>query len=114
TFQCSLDAAAFAQCSSPQTYPSVPGGRHTFTVKATDPAGNEDSSPATVSWTIAAPPDTTITASPPPTVTNATSASFQYSASDTPATFECALDNGTFADCTTQPQTYTGLIDGRH
>jgi len=56
SFQCSLDGAAFAACTSPQTYSSLSTGAHTFSVRAVDTAGNVDASPATASWTTTASP----------------------------------------------------------
>ena len=47
SFECSLDAAAFVACKSPQSY-KLKRGRHTFAVRAVDAAGNRDSSPASV------------------------------------------------------------------
>jgi hypothetical protein len=52
TFACSLDGAAAAPCTSPVSYSGLAGGAHTFTVVATDTAGNVDASPATQTWTI--------------------------------------------------------------
>lgn len=52
TFQCSLDSAAYSSCSSPKTYSSLTIGSHTFSVKATDAAGNTDPTPATQTWTV--------------------------------------------------------------
>ena len=52
TFQCSLDAATFASCTSPTSYSGLANGGHTFAVRATDPAGNTDQSPATQTWTV--------------------------------------------------------------
>ena len=56
TFQCALDTAAFAGCTSPATYSGLVPGSHTFQVKAADPAGNVDPTPAGASWTITSPP----------------------------------------------------------
>jgi hypothetical protein len=50
-FQCSLDGGAFAACSSPHTI-KVKRGKHTFSVRATDQAGNVDATPATDSWKV--------------------------------------------------------------
>jgi hypothetical protein len=52
TFQCRLDAAEFAPCLSPVTIGSVPFGRHTFEVRAIDPAGNVDASAAGQTWAV--------------------------------------------------------------
>jgi subtilisin-like proprotein convertase family protein len=52
TFQCSLDGAAFAPCSSPKSYSGLANKRHTFKVRATDGAGNLDPTPATRAWTV--------------------------------------------------------------
>ena len=58
TFECRVDSAAFAQCSSPHTTAELADGDHTFAARATDVVGNTDASPATSSFTV----DTT----PPP------------------------------------------------
>ena len=46
TFQCSLDGAAFAACTSPKKMPTLSYGFHTFKVRAKDRAGNLDPTPA--------------------------------------------------------------------
>lgn len=61
-FACSLDGAPATACTSPAAYSELASGPHTFSVAATDPAGNTDPTPATASWTVDV-PDTT-----PPTV----------------------------------------------
>ncbi len=50
TFNCKVDTGAAAACSSPKTITVTPG-QHTFSVAATDAAGNTDTTPATVSFT---------------------------------------------------------------
>jgi hypothetical protein len=48
-FECSIDGAAFAACTSPVEKRFKPG-RHTFAVRAVDAAGNVDATPARVRW----------------------------------------------------------------
>jgi hypothetical protein len=50
TFECKLDTAAFAACTSPTTYTVAPGA-HTFTVRAIGPSGLVDPSPAVRNFT---------------------------------------------------------------
>jgi Tol biopolymer transport system component len=52
SFQCSLDAAPFASCTSPYTTTALASGSHTFQVRAIDPANNVDPSPATNSFSV--------------------------------------------------------------
>ena len=53
TFACSLDGAPAAACTSPTVYRALINGAHTFSVTATDAAGNT-SAAATRAWTVAA------------------------------------------------------------
>jgi hypothetical protein len=52
TFECRLDGSAWTSCSSPKTYSSLATGSHIFDVRATDSAGNVDTSPASRMWTV--------------------------------------------------------------
>jgi hypothetical protein len=114
SFECSLDGAAFALCTDPKSYSGVADGAHTFQVRALDPAGNPDPSPASYGWTIdATPPDTTIGPSQPAPLTTATGATFDFSSSEAPTTFQCSLDGAVFSSCTS-PKTYSALSDGDH
>lgn len=111
TFVCSLDGAAYTACSSPVAYNGLAIGAHSFSVAATDAVGNADQSPATWSWVVdTMAPGTTIDSGPSGTV-KSTTATFTFSASEQQATFECKLDSGAFAACTS-PKTYTGLPKG--
>ena len=66
TFACRIDAAPFAPCTSPLTTGPLADGAHTFEVRATDPAGNADPTPASRAFTVdATAPDTTIDSGPP-------------------------------------------------
>ena len=51
SFQCKLDDRAFQPCTSPKRV-RVKRGKHTFSVRATDAAGNVDATPATRSWKV--------------------------------------------------------------
>jgi uncharacterized delta-60 repeat protein len=66
TFECRVDAAEFAPCSSPHTTAALTGGAHTFDVRAIDASGNVDRTPAHVAFqvTTGPAPDTT-----PPSIT---------------------------------------------
>jgi hypothetical protein len=57
TFQCKLDGpgtttGTYGSCSSPKAYSSLANGSYTFSVRATDTAGNLDPSPATRAFTV--------------------------------------------------------------
>jgi hypothetical protein len=88
-------------------------GSHTFTVVATDAAGNTSgvSNARTVVVDTSA-PETTIDSGPTDPTTE-TDAVFTFSADDASATFECRLDGGAWAACAS-PETLTGLAPGAH
>jgi Bacterial Ig domain/Fibronectin type III domain len=113
TYQCSLDNSAWAACTSPKAYTGLADGAHTFSVRGTDALGNVDPAPPAFTWTIdTVPPDTTITAGPQGTATS-DSATFTFTSTETPSTFECSLDSAPFAACTS-PASYSGLANGDH
>ena len=51
TFECKLDKKDFAPCTSPKKAKVKPG-RHTFQVRAIDPQGNADTTPAKRRWRV--------------------------------------------------------------
>jgi hypothetical protein len=97
-----------------------PGATYSATIKggtagAKDLAGNplgvdKAWSFSTASDTTA--PDTTIDSGPSATIT-VTDATFDFSASETGATFECRLDGAPYSACTS-PKSYTNLSNGSH
>jgi hypothetical protein len=124
TFQCKLDATAWSPCATPKAYSSLGDGSHQFAVRAVDPAKNIDSTPATRSWTveeeeIVTPPPADTTApqtsisSGPAATTTSTAASFAFASSEAGSSFECKLDGGGWAACTT-PKSYSGVLIGAH
>jgi hypothetical protein len=112
SYQCQLDGAGFGACTSPQNYTGLSEGNHNFQVQAVDLAGNIDPTPASYLWTIdTIAPDTTIT-SAPSNPSNSSSASFIFTSTEA-GSFQCLLDGGSFAACTS-PQNYAGLAQGSH
>ena len=116
-YQCSLDGAPFEQCDAPNDLvhhliEAVPLGQHTLRVRAVDADGFFDPTPASHTWTVVAPPQTTID-SGPADPTESTSATIAFSSDRLGATFECALDGGPFVGCTS-PVQYADLAVGVH
>ena len=111
TLRCKLDDAAFTACASPQTYGGLGDGRHTFAVTATDGVGNVGPEAAR-SWTIETRPPIVTVTSGPPSLGNATSATFAFAA-DEPATYECDIDERGFQACSS-PASFGGLQEGGH
>jgi hypothetical protein len=116
SFECKLDSGTFAPCTSPKNYTSLSDGSHTFQVRAIDVAGNQDPSPAGYTWVVDTTGPSTTISSTPTNPTNSTSATFVFSATDAGsgvASFECKLDAGSFAPCSS-PTNYPSLSAGSH
>jgi len=109
SFQCQLDAGAFAACTSPRGLSGLADGSHTFRVRAVDADGVATPA-ASSAWTVntAAP---TITGGPA-NPTTATTASFTFSHAAY-SSFMCRLDSAAFSVCTS-PAAYSGLTVGSH
>jgi polysaccharide biosynthesis protein PslG len=54
-FECNLDDTTWSACTSPAAVGGLASGSHSLAVRATDPYGNTDPSPALVSWQVAQP-----------------------------------------------------------
>ena len=52
TFSCSLNGAAFTACPTPNSLANLAIGLHSFRVRATDTAGNDDATPASYSFRV--------------------------------------------------------------
>jgi hypothetical protein len=114
-FDCSLDNAGFLPCTSGASFGPVGDGAHSFAVRARDRAGNVDLSPAVYAWSVdTRTPDTQIVDGPSG-ATGSTTATFSFLSPDAGAgaTFQCSLDGGGFAACTS-PATYSRLGEAAH
>jgi hypothetical protein len=112
TFQCRIDQGAFAPCASGAAFGPLTEGDHTFQARATDPAANTDSTPASRSFRVdTTPPGTTITAGP--VATRSPTPVFKFASSETGSHFECRVDDAAFSACVSPDKT-AKLRDGRH
>jgi DNA-directed RNA polymerase specialized sigma24 family protein len=112
-FECRLDDGDFRRCKSPLTLRGVPDGDHALFVRATDPAGNSDRSPAIERWTVDTKhPKTKIVSGPSGTV-HRTTAKFALDANEDEVTYECRLDGDPFGPCSSTVE-YKGLASGEH
>jgi uncharacterized delta-60 repeat protein len=113
TFECRLDDGPFEGCTSYKLYNGLSHGEHTFYVRAIDPAGNVDPTPASRAWMVdARGPEVTITSGPSGTV-SAGSARFEFSTDEPAYELLCELDNGGDNPCDS-PKTYSNLTNGEH
>jgi endonuclease/exonuclease/phosphatase family metal-dependent hydrolase len=100
-FECKNEGdAAFAGCASPVTRTNLGSGSYSLAVRARWLGGPVDATPAMSTWTIdRTAPETTITAGPSGDVALGAQM-FAFTSDDAGATFECRLDAGAFAACT--------------
>ncbi len=110
-FQCSLNGAGFATCTSPVALAGLTEGNNTFTVRGENALGVYSGN-LSYTWLVdLTPPVVKITSGPNP-LTNQTNATFIFTASDALsgiATVDCTLDGGTPTNCATLTQTYPSL-----
>ena len=112
--ECSVDGAAFAACPGPTfTTTPLPDGAHNIRVRAFDVSQNRGAT-QTANFTIdTTGPATQITSAPPASST-ATTATVGFGSPDADATaFQCSVDGGAFAACTS-PFTTPALPVGPH
>jgi hypothetical protein len=116
SFECSLDGALFTACAAPLTINGLQDGAHALEVRATDPAGNADASPARRTLTVDSSeaedhraPQTEIDK----VKVKNHKVKVRFSADETLSKFACRLDKGQFKPCVS-PKTYRGVDDGKH
>lgn len=113
SFECSVDGAPFAACSSPFIAGPLPDGSHTFAVRSGDAVGNVDRTPATRAFVVdTEPPETSITSGPSGAIADRTPR-FGLASSDGPGGFACSVDDAPFEPCS-DPATVGPLAQGAH
>src|SRR5689334_1613307 len=116
TFECSMDYASYAVCSSPKSYEKLADGADTFRVRAIDVSGNVEEwyDNTEQHFTIdTTPPQTTIT-SQLPTYTAHEEWPATFSSNDPGSSFECKLDSAKFAPCSSRYTLPKGLSEDWH
>ena len=112
--QCKLDAGAYADCTSRKTFTGLSEGPHTAAFRAEGAVDNQDPSPATGTFTVdTTAPKVTITSPSQGSILTTTSASAAFAADEAGSSFECRLDAGAFAACSS-PKAGSGLAAGSH
>ena len=113
SLECQIDSGGFAPCNSGDSFGPLSDGSHTFEVESVDHAGNT-SSPASATWTVDTTPPTVSITGTPPSITGA-AAQLDFTGSDAGgvASFECQVDDGAFAPCTS-PVSLASLSAGSH
>jgi hypothetical protein len=112
-FECRLDGAAFAACSSPVTFDGLAEGDHTFAVRFV-PSSEPPSQPTEVGWRVDTIAPVTVLESGPSGTGNPPEAEIRFASSATDvARFECSLDGGASIACES-PLNLTGLAPGTH
>ena len=113
SFQCRIDNAPFAACTSPYQAPTLSDGSHTFSVRAVDSAGNLGAA-SSYTWTVNTAPSAAPTIDTKPSdPSNNAQPSLAFSDSDSTVSFQCSLDSGGFSACTS-PFATGPLPDGSH
>lgn len=121
-FQCRIDSnddAAWQLCSSPQRFSGLADGDHKVEIRAKDEAGNFDSTPEVLEWTVDnTPPVTSFTANPDP-VSNDASPVFEFTTDEAVSGSECQLDDLAPVSCSSPVGLAAlgapgGLPDGMH
>ncbi|MGA0068209.1 MAG: Ig-like domain-containing protein, partial [Miltoncostaeaceae bacterium] len=113
--QCSVDGAAFAACTSPVSLTDLAEGSHSFSVRPVDGAGNIRTAATSYTWVVDLGPPTTTPSidSGPSGTTSDAQASLAFSGASAGEAYQCSLDGGTYAACTS-PYTSRPLADGSH
>jgi hypothetical protein len=110
-FECRVDGADFAPCTSPHALTVPADGQHTFEVRFHE-QGQTPGPAAKRTWTVdTVAPVVTIGARPPPEG-NGPAVTVEFGANE-PANFLCSDDGAPVQGCAS-PRTLTGLADGEH
>ncbi|MFO7735803.1 MAG: hypothetical protein R6W70_06255, partial [bacterium] len=99
SYKCSINKEEWKPCGSEKKVKNLNEGSHSFYVKATDSAGNEQKKPLSYRWTVdMTPPDTKIEKAPL-RLTNKRTASFMFSSDEKHIRYQCKIDESDWFEC---------------
>jgi hypothetical protein len=100
SFECELDNVSFVACPASYSITGMAEGNHRLRVRAVDPAGNRDFTPAVYTWTVDTIAPDALIVSGPAAVHWLPWAVFHLGSRDgTGADYECNLDQAGFTPC---------------
>lgn len=112
SIQCSLNNAAFSNCTSPMNLSNLAISAYNFRMQTRDNAGNS-SALYSYNWTVVAPAAPSVSLSmAPASLSNLTNASFTFSGMNA-ASYECSADSAAFSTCTS-PHALQNVAAGVH
>ena len=114
SFEVRLDGGTWSASASPKTYSGLTEGSHSFQVRATDPAGNQDATQASYTWTIDTTAPNSSFTSTPADPSSDTTPTFGFASTEAPATYEVNLDGGGWVSASTPLTISPALSDGSH
>jgi hypothetical protein len=117
SFECALDSADFAACTSPLALSGISEGAHTFKVRAIDAAHNTGPVASTDFTVDLTPPAEPTVVSGPSGPTTDASPAFDFNEGEQDVTVECRLDGpsgaqGTFVKDCASPKRFNALAPG--
>lgn len=115
SFECMTDSVVFVACQSPFSTSALADGRHSLTVRAKDPSGSYDPSPAVYTWTVNNSARIAVLSAVPPSPSAIRNAVITVAGPGI-ASYQFQLDAGAWsaeAPLAT-PITISGLTDGPH
>ena len=109
-----MGSAGWSDCTSPKTYYDLPEGNHSFSLRAIDSVGNVGPS-VYYNWTTDYTDPIVVITSKPASLTNLSSATFEFVSNEYNSTFECKLEDNSssWSNCST-PVNYNGLNESSH
>ncbi|GAB3680883.1 hypothetical protein [Angustibacter aerolatus] len=113
SFQCQVDGAAWASCTTPVSFPGLADGAHRVAARAVDSDGFATAAVTREVVVDTHAPVLTVAQGPAEGSTSASRTQAFAVASSESADLSCSVDAGAFAACP-DPLTLTGLRDGAH